>query len=138
MTQEAAWDRISLMKKIVLLLCLAIATLFAGPDGRWNAEFKATNKKTGTETTRVVSLELHTSQGALTGTVGGTGKKARPMTIQNGKIDGDRISFTTVQKGKKGDQTYTWEGTVQGDQISGDRKRDGAKRGQSFVAKRQG
>lgn len=124
------------MRKVALLLCLATATLFAGVDGLWNAEFKVTSKKKGTET-RVVALELHTAQGALTGTVSGGGKKSRPMTIQNGKIDGDRISFTTVQKGKNGDQTFIWEGTLQGDQISGDRKRDGGKRGQSFVAKRQ-
>jgi len=124
------------MKKIAVLLCLAVGTLFAAVDGRWEAEFKVTSKKKGTET-RVVSLDLKASQGALTGTVGGVGKKARPMAIQNGKIDGDKISFTTVQKGKKGDQTFIWEGTVQGDQISGERKRDGGKRGQSFVAKRQ-
>jgi hypothetical protein len=60
------------------------------------------------------------------------------MTIQNGKIDGDRISFTTVQKGKNGDQTYIWDGTIQGDQINGERKREGGKRGQAFIAKRQG
>ena len=126
------------MKKIALLLCLAVATSFAAADGRWNAEFKANNKKTGTETTRVVSLELHASHGTLTGTVtSSAGKKARPMAIRNGKIDGDRISFTTVLKGKKGDQKFTWEGAVRGDQITGDRKRDGAKRGQPFVAKRQ-
>jgi hypothetical protein len=59
------------------------------------------------------------------------------MAIQNGKIEGDRISFTTVQKGKNGDQIFVWEGTLQGDQISGERRRDGAKRGLPFVAKRQ-
>ncbi len=128
----------SLMKNVALLLCLAATVLFGAADGRWNAEFKAKNKKTGTEMTRVEALDLHTSQGILTGTVTGSGKKARPQTIANGKIEGDRISFTTVQTGKKGSQTYLWEGTVQGDQINGERKRDGAKRGQSFVAKRQG
>jgi hypothetical protein len=126
-----------MMRKVALLLCLAAAALFAAADGKWNAEFKSTSKKKGTETTRIVALDLHAAQGALTGTVRSEGKKARPLAIQNGKIDGDRISFTTVQTGKKGDQTYTWEGTVQGDQITGD-QRDGAKRGQSFVARRQG
>jgi hypothetical protein len=124
------------MKKVALLLSLAVATLFAGADGRWNAEFKVTSKKKGTEI-RNVSLDLRTSQGALTGTVSGAGKKARLMAIQNGKIEGDRISFTTVQKGKNGDQIFVWEGTLQGDQISGERRRDGAKRGLPFVAKRQ-
>lgn len=125
------------MKKVALLLCLVVGTLFAGADGRWNAEFKITSKKKGTEI-RNVSLDLRTSQGSLTGTVSGSaGKKSRPLEIQNGKINGDRFSFTTVQKGKKGDMTFIWEGTVQGDQISGERKRDIGKRGQSFVAKRQ-
>ena len=88
------------MKKLAILLCLAVGTLFAGADGRWNAEFKITSKKKGTEI-RNVSLDLRTSQGTLTGTVsGGAGKKARPLEIQNGKINGDRFSFTTVQKGK--------------------------------------
>jgi len=127
------------MKKLALLLCLAAVTLFAGADGRWNAEFKAKNKKTGAQTSTVVALDLRASQGMLSGTVTNTGgKRARSITIENGKIDGDRISFTTTAKGKNGDQRFTWEGTVQGDQISGIRKRDGMKRSQSFVAKRQG
>lgn len=124
------------MKKVAVLLMLAVASLFAGADGRWNAEFKITSKKKGTET-RTVSMDLRAAQGTLTGTVTAAGKKARPLAIQNGKIDGDHISFTTVQQGKNGDQTYMWEGTLQGDQMSGERKRDGAKRGQAFVAKRQ-
>lgn len=118
-------------------MCLAAVTLFAGADGRWNAEFKSNSKKSGTVKTTVVALDLHTTQGTLTGTVSGGGKRSRAMTIQDGKIDGDRFSFTTVMKGKKGDQTYNWEGTVQGDQITGDRRRAGGKRGQPFVAKRQ-
>ena len=124
------------MKKITLLLCLAAATLFAGVDGPWNAEFKVKSKKTGTEATRVVSLDLHTADGTLTGTVS-SGKKGHPVAIQNGKVDGDRISFTVVEKGKNGDRTFTWQGTLQGDQITGERKLEGGKRGQAFVAKRQ-
>ncbi len=126
------------MKRIVLLLCLIAGSLFAAADGQWNAEFKSTNKKSGETRTMVATLDLHTSQGALTGTVSGQGKKARPMTIENGKIDGDHFSFTTVVTSKKkGEEKYTWHGTIQGDQISGERLREGARRGQSFIAKRQ-
>jgi hypothetical protein len=127
------------MKTLVLLLTFAAGTLLAAVDGRWIAEFKSNSKKTGTEKITNVQLDLHTSQGMLTGTVVGEGRKGRSMTIQNGKIDGDHITFTTVEVTKKrGNHTYTWEGTLQGDQLSGSRKKDTGKRGQGFVAKRPG
>lgn len=126
------------MKTLVLLLTLATGTLFAAADGRWIAVFQSNSKKTGTEKITNVQLDLHTSQGKLTGSVVGEGRKGRSMSIQDGKIDGDRFTFTTVEvTKKKGNHTFSWEGTLQGDQITGTRKRDTGKRGQSFVAKRQ-
>ena len=120
------------MKTIVLLLCAASA-LFADADGRWSAEIQSMHKKAGMRTSKPVSLDLHTSQGVLTGSVT-RGKKA--MNIENGRIDGTRITFVTVETTKNGSHSYSWEGTVKGDQITGHRRRDSAKRSEPFVAKR--
>jgi len=51
------------------------------------------------------------------------------MAIQEGKIDGDGFTFSTVQHTKKGDVKFTWQGTLEGEQISGRCTRDRAKRG---------
>ena len=51
------------------------------------------------------------------------------MAIQEGKIDGDGFTFSTVQHTKKGDVKVTWQGTLEGEQISGRRTRDRTKRG---------
>ena len=64
-------------------------------------------------------------------------KRSGTAQIQDGKIEGNQFSFTTVQiSKKKGEQKETWQGTVDGDTLQGTRSRAGGKRGQPFTAKR--
>jgi len=115
------------------LLLIAWSASAANLDGMWTADLKAGTKKVAT----TLTLDLKTQDGQLTGSVtASNGKKARPMAIQDGKIDGDRFTFTTVQHAKKGDVKFTWQCTLNGGQIKGTRSREGAKRGASFTAKR--
>ncbi len=125
------------MKKLALLACITVAALFgAAIDGKWTAEVKAGGKKAAATTT-TLSLELKSSGNQLTGNVMVSGRKrSTPLAIQKGKIEGDRFSFTTVQKGKKADQTINWSGTVSADTLTGTRTREGGKRGQPFTAKK--
>jgi hypothetical protein len=129
------------MKRLILaiLLSTALATA-AGIDGRWTSEIAApVNKKSAKAPAgpNIVTIVLKSNGGQLTGTVSqGVGKRSRTMDIQNAKVQGDSFSFDTIQKGKKGEVKWSWRGTVKGDELTGTRMRDGARRGQSFTAKR--
>ena len=65
-------------------------------------------------------------------------KKPKEHTIRNVRLDGDRLTFTTVQGGKKSSVTFSWQVTVEGDQMTGTRTREGARHGQVFKARRTG
>ena len=125
--------------KLVTLAVLAIAWsgAAAGLDGKWSAEVKAGAKKNASAKTAALTLDLKSEGSHLTGSVISTkGKKARPLLIQEGTIDGDRFTFQTLQHAKKGDVKFTWQGTLGGEQITGTRSREGAKKGVPFTAKR--
>jgi hypothetical protein len=123
----------------IALLALVGSAAAANLDGKWTVEVvapvakKAPAKKAAAG---VITLDLKSAGAALSGSVTPRGKKAMPMSIQDGKIDGDHFTFSTVQHGKKGDVKFNWQGTVSGEQITGTRSRDGAKRGAPFTAKR--
>jgi hypothetical protein len=123
------------MKKILtMVLAGAMALMCANIDGKWVAEIETKNKKGAGK--QNVTLDLKADGSTLTGSVA-AGKRARSTDIQNGKLDGDKFSFTTVQKGKQGEQKLNWTGTVAGSELKIDRSREGAKRAQSFTAKKQ-
>jgi hypothetical protein len=124
--------KLSLM--IAGLLVSAALTLAAGIDGKWSMEGMA-NKKTG-KTAPALTLNLKAAGAKLEGQVEGMGRKGAGVAIQDGKIDGNKFSFTTTVTSKKGDQKVVWEGTVEGDALKGTRMREGGRRGQPFTAKR--
>lgn len=116
-----------------VIACVAAA---AGIDGKWVADMKMPAGKKGGEAQAVqITFDLKANGNALTGTVSTPGRRrAGSMQIQDGKIDGNQFSFTTVQKTKKGEQKVEWKGTVEGDQLKG--TRGGGRRGVPFTAKR--
>ncbi|MEK7406433.1 MAG: hypothetical protein AAB225_15130 [Acidobacteriota bacterium] len=122
-----------------LCCALALAAAAAGIDGKWvtKMEMKGGKKKGGTAVTVEFALELKSDGDKLTGTVsGGPGRRAASMTVESGKIEGNKFSFTTVQKGRKADQKFQWEGAVSGDELKGTRTPEGRRRGAEFTAKR--
>jgi hypothetical protein len=118
---------------IAFFLCLAPLTASTGLNGNWSAEVQPHGKKAKKAIVSVI-LSLTTDGKQISGTVS-MGKRAIP--VQEGKLDGSNFSFATVRKGKKGESRVLWTGTLDGDQIRGTRAREGAKRGASFVGKRQ-
>lgn len=126
-----------------LLVCAGAASA-SNLDGKWVAEItpavkKAPAGKKGGGAKGVLNLDFKAQDSQLTGSVMAShGKHGRPSDIQDGKIEGDHFTFTTVEHRKKTDVKLTWQGTVNGEQISGTRSRDGSKRGVPFTAKRQG
>lgn len=124
------------MKLAISILASALSLYAAGIDGRWSAEATAHNKK-AVDRTVAFSLDLKSQGNALTGTVNmAAGKKGRSLAIRDGRIDGNRITFTTKQRGKKANAEFTWTATLDGDRITGTRLRTGARKGQPFTAKR--
>ena len=126
---------------ILALSCaLALVAWTAPIDGKWVAkmQMRGGKKQGGAATTLELTLNLKSEGDKLTGTVsGGAGRRAPTQTIENGKIEGGRFSFTTVQRNKKGDRKFVWEGAVQGDELKGARAAEGRRRGIDFTAKRQ-
>ncbi len=101
------------------LLAICIAAIFALTFGTLRAH--AATDVTGTWNTSMqapdgngsfdLTFTFKQDGSALTGTV--TGPQGDPLAITNGKIDGDKISFTVSFNGT----TITHDGTVSGDQI---------------------
>lgn len=130
------------MKQFVLSMIASLAMgaasmAAAGIDGKWSFE-STVSKKNDTKVT--TTLELKSEGNKLTGTVtnAGAGKKAgRAVEIQEGKLEGNKVTFVTIQTTKKkGDIKLTWEATLEGDSLTGTRTPENAKRGQNFTAKR--
>jgi hypothetical protein len=125
------------MKKFAILTLVVCAASFAafaaGIDGKWTSE-----SKRGDNTIQQ-TLTLKSDGGALTGTIETSfNGNSRSTDIQNGKVDGNKFSFSTVQRGKQGEINVTWEGTVNGDEMSGTQKREGGDQSRPFTAKRAG
>lgn len=122
----------SCMLKFASALLLCALSAFAAIDGVWTA--KATPKKGDAV---AFSLEFKTKNDRITGTVMMEGKK-KPVvaSIQNAKLEGDRLTFTTVVSNKKGVTTTAWDLQVEPERLTGTRTKEGARKGTPFVAKR--
>ena len=123
------------MKKlsfIIAAFAMSVAAFGASVDGKWTMEQKAKDQ------TVTVTFDLKTDGAKVMGTMYRAARKAKSAPIQNGKIEGDKISFDTIARNKKKGEVKThWEGTVTDSQIAGRRKADQGKgKGAAFVMKR--
>ena len=87
---------------LAVLLCVAAA---ADVSGKWKADFT-----TADGTQRVNTFNFKVDNGKLTGTVAGAQDETQ---IQNGKVNGDEISFTA----ERPFGTFTYTGKVTGNEI---------------------
>lgn len=114
---------------VALLGVFVFAASAADPTGTWTADVPGRQGNTMTTT-----FNLKASGSALTGTVA---TQRGEMQIENGKVDGDNISFDTTMK--MGDNTFklTYKGVVKGDTIDFTREREGGQgQAQKFTAKK--
>jgi|SRR6185437_6972784 len=107
------------MRKLFSLCLAAVFTLALTPlaahaatdvTGSWTGSVQAPDGGGGGGFT--LTFNFKQSGTTLTGTI--DGGQGDPLPIANGKIDGDKISFTVEFNGT----TITHEGTVSGDQIT--------------------
>ncbi|MBL8172234.1 MAG: hypothetical protein JNJ50_29015 [Acidobacteria bacterium] len=124
------------MKKRVLLLsvcfvfaALSLAWAAADVSGKWTAQVPGRGGQTR-ETTFTFKVEGD----KLTGTVSGM---QGDNPISDGKVDGDKISFTQALSFNGNEVKLIYKGVVSGDEIKMTRTREGGDQpGQEFVAKR--
>lgn len=96
--------------RLALLSCLlAVAALAADVSGKWTAEVQGRN---GT-TTQTFNFKVDGS--ALTGTI--SGGRGGDVTISNGKVDGDNVSFDVTREFQGNSMTMHYTGTVSGDEL---------------------
>ena len=103
---------------ILAVLALSASGLFAATfDGMWQGEMKTPARK-GAETRSVMTtLDLHSEGDAVKGTLSFGKKGKHTVEIKDGKVDGDKLVFTTTRETPKGPRTRTWEGTFAGDEL---------------------
>jgi hypothetical protein len=115
-----------IMRKLTLtscaiLLALSVGTaLAADVTGTWTGEMGGPDGGGG------MTITFHFKQDGtkLTGTV--DGPQGDPLQISDGKVEGDKISFTLkFDRGDGGGMKITHQGTISGDEIKLSSKMEG-------------
>ena len=123
---------------LVLLLVAGLTVFAADIDGKWKAETKRPSRDGSGEITITLLFDLKADGAKLTGSVTVTGPFGeRQATVSDGKIDGNKFSFTTTTEGPNGSMTTKYEGTVEGGILKGTSAREGGQRSFPFEAKKQ-
>jgi hypothetical protein len=114
----------------VLSLALMVSLYAADPTGKWTAEF---DTQIGVQK---YTYELKAEGTQLTGkAIGKRGDQEEAVVIQDGKINGDEISFVEMLKFGDQELRIEYKGKVSGDEIKFTR-RVGEFATEEFVAKR--
>ena len=111
---------------LVAFFCLSIAAFAASVDGKWTAEVPGRGGNTATTT-----FTFKADGSTLTGTVA---NQRGENPIQNGKVEGDNISFEQVLNFNGNEMRLNYKGTVKGDTI--EMTREGGRGPQTFTAKK--
>lgn len=121
--------------KSTTLLCVCLLGLFgvlalqaADVTGKWTAEVPSRGGELRTTTF------LFKQAGAqLTGTMTSFD---RDIPIEDGKVEGDRVSFTVTLSFGGNEMKFLYKGTVSGNEIKFTREREGSGQTREFTAKR--
>ena len=123
---------------ITTLACLALlagSALADGIDGKWTSERKM--ERDGQSMVIKQLFDLKADGGKLKGSVTVMfGDNEMKADVTNGKIDGNKFSFTVTMQTPNGDMKQTYEGAVDGSTIKGTAAREGGQ-SREFEAKKQ-
>ena len=124
---------------VIFACCMLLAAVAAAApiDGKWVMERKM--ERDGQSFTIKQIFDLKADGNKLTGSVTTIfGEREMKSDLKDGKIDGNKFSFTTVFSGPNGEMKSNWEGSVEGDTIKGTRTGGpGGGDARPFEAKRQ-
>ena len=110
-----------------LLVALAMA---ADISGKWTGDMPGRGGQTAS-TTFTFKADGEKLTGTMTGPQG-------EVPLQEGKVAGDQISFSTTQDFGGNSVKILYKGTLSGDQIKMTREREGAGQPREFTIKRSG
>ena len=102
---------------VTIALVLAFSLLAADVTGKWVAEQPGRNGGPPRQTT----FDLKADGAKLTGTMlggGGRGGAPTPIEITDGKVDGDKVSFTVKRETPNGAMETKYSGTISGDELT--------------------
>lgn len=120
---------------LALVLSAGIAAA-ASIDGKWGSERKM--ERDGQSFTITQTFDLKSEGSKVTGNVATAFGDREPMSVEikDGKLDGNKFSFSVTYTTPNGDFKTLYEGSVEGDTLKGTAGREG---GQSrpFEAKRK-
>lgn len=121
---------------VVCFFLLAGIGLAASIDGKWVSERKM--ERDGQSMTITQTFDLKADGDKVTGTITMAfgDREPRKSEIKDGKIDGNKFSFSTVMSSPNGEFKTVYEGTVEGDTLKGTSAREGGQ-GRPFEAKRK-
>ena len=127
----------TLVATFVLLLVTLTAAFGADIDGKWKSERKI--DRNGESMTIIIVFDLKADGSKLTGKLTITSPRGdRQADVADGKLDGNKFSFTTVTEGPNGSMTTKYAGTVEGDTLKGTTVREGGQgEPRPFEAKKQ-
>jgi hypothetical protein len=115
---------------IVALLCVAAPALAADPTGTWKWSVERNGQTIET------TLKLKLEDKKLTGTI--SGRNNTETAIEDGKVDGDDVSFTVTREFNGNKFVQKYNGKLSGDTIKGkvEFERQGEKMTRDWEAKK--
>ncbi|WP_051670824.1 hypothetical protein [Bryobacter aggregatus] len=119
-------QRRTIFQAVLLLGTLCFTLSAADIAGKWVAEVPGRDGQK-----REQPMTFNVDGNKLTGTIGGQGGDT---AIQDGKIEGDTITFKVTREMGGNSVTWTYTGKVSGKEIAF--KREGGRAPQEFTAKR--
>src|SRR3954451_20149017 len=98
-----------------LILMAGLVLAASGIDGKWVSERKM--ERDGQSFTIVQTFDLKAEGPKLTGkmTMQFGDMEPRSMDIKDGKVDGDKASWSTVFEGPNGEMKLSYSATLSGD-----------------------
>jgi hypothetical protein len=129
----------TLAATFVFLLVASAALFGADIDGKWKSEMKRPSRDGSGEITITMVYDLKADGSKLTGSIAMNSPMGeRTMEIKDGKIDGNKFSFTTTFDTPNGSMTTKYEGTVEAGTLKGTSMREGGQGNpRPFEAKKQ-
>lgn len=124
----------TLITSLACIVLLAGSALADGIDGKWTSERKM--ERDGQSFTIKQVFELKSNYGKIAGHITVMfGDNEMKADIKDGKVDGNKFTFSATMQTPNGEFKTTYEGTVEGSTLKGTSSREG---GQSrpFEAKK--
>jgi hypothetical protein len=95
--------------RILLAAVLAVSAFAADVNGKWKAKFETPNGQTIEST-----FDLKAEGSTLTGTISSTRGESK---IQDGKVEGDNVTFNVVRNFNGQDFKIGYKGKVEADEM---------------------